>query len=61
MQTSRCLPIAAALLAAVALAPAAVAWTPATQATIAREAARLAPPDLARQLARHKSDYQTGV
>ena len=63
MSISRCLPLAAALLAAVALSPAApaAAWTPATQATIAREAARLAPPDLARQIARHKSDYQAGV
>jgi hypothetical protein len=62
MQTRRCLLLAAALLAA-ALAPTspAAAWTPATQATIAREAARLAPPDLARQLARHKSEYQAGV
>jgi hypothetical protein len=63
MQPSRRLLLAAAFLAAVALSSAApaVAWTPATQATIAREAARLAPPDLARQIARHKSDYQAGV
>ncbi|HEV7518807.1 MAG TPA: hypothetical protein VGR07_21115 [Thermoanaerobaculia bacterium] len=60
MQARRCLLLAAALLVAVATPPA-VAWTPATQATIAREAARLAPPDLARQIARHKADYQAGV
>ncbi len=51
-----------AALAALALAawPAA-AWTPKTQVTIAREAARLAPPDLARQIARRERAYEAGV
>jgi hypothetical protein len=56
MQTRALLVLAGALLAA----PAA-AWTPATQAAIAREAARLTPPDLARQITRHKAEYQAGV
>jgi len=67
MQTprdARCLGLALALglglLAAAAAAPAA-AWTPATQTTIAREAARLAPPDLARQIARRERAYEAGV
>jgi hypothetical protein len=45
---------------ALAAAPAA-AWTPATQLAIAREAARLAPPDLARQIARRERAYEAGV
>ena len=60
MQARRRLLLAALLLAVPPALPA-LAWTPATQATIAREAARLAPPDLSRQLARHKADYQEGV
>lgn len=36
-------------------------WTPRTQQTIAWEAARLAPPDLARQLVKHKAAYLRGV
>src|SRR6476469_2234524 len=56
MQARALLVLAGALLAA----PAA-AWTPATQAAIAREAARLTPPDLARQITRHKAEYQAGV
>jgi hypothetical protein len=39
----------------------ATAWTPITQVTIAREAARLSPPDLARQIDRHRRAYQEGV
>jgi hypothetical protein len=46
------------LLAAVS--PAA-AWTPVTQVTIAREAARLSPPDLARQIEKHRRAYEEGV
>jgi hypothetical protein len=63
MLSRRALLFASALLAAAATVPSvpAAAWTPATQETIAREAARLAPPDLARQIARHKADYQAGV
>src|SRR6185295_7633073 len=44
----------------VALSPAA-AWTPATQVTIAREAARLSPPDLARQIEKHRRAFEEGV
>jgi hypothetical protein len=44
-----------------ALAPPAAAWTPATQVAIAQEAARLAPPDLARQIARRERAYEAGV
>lgn len=50
---------ALALLALVS-SPAA-AWTPGTQTTIAREASRLAPPDLARQIAKHRRAFETGV
>jgi hypothetical protein len=39
----------------------AVAWTPRTQLTIAHEAARLAPPDLARQVERHERAFEGGV
>lgn len=51
-------------LAAAALALAAgpaAAFSPATQATIAAEAARLAPPDLARQMERHKRELAAGA
>jgi hypothetical protein len=41
-------------------APAA-AWTPGMQTTIGREAARLAPPDLARQIEKHRRAYEAGV
>ena len=37
------------------------AWKPATQQAIALEAAALAPPDLARQLVRHREDFLRGV
>lgn len=56
----RLLPAAFGLLALVAASPA-PAWTPRTQATIAREAARLAPPDLARQIEKHEEAFQAGV
>ena len=49
--------VAAALLAA---GPA-VAWTPASQQAIAEHAARLAPPDLYRQLVRNRFAYLQGV
>jgi hypothetical protein len=39
----------------------AAAWTPATQVTIAREAARLSPPDLYRQIDKHRRAYDEGV
>jgi hypothetical protein len=43
-----------------AVGPAA-AWTPRSQVTIAREAARLSPPDLARQIEKHRRAYEEGV
>jgi hypothetical protein len=43
------------------LAAPAGAWTPETQLAIARNAARLAPPDLARQIERHRRAYEAGV
>jgi hypothetical protein len=49
------------MLAGVVLAPPAAAWTPATQIVIAREAARLSPPDLARQIEKHKRAFEEGV
>lgn len=54
---SRLLPAALGLL----LVSPAFAWTPRTQSAIAREAARLAPPDLARQIEKHKEAFQAGV
>jgi hypothetical protein len=51
-----------ALALALLLGPTPVsAWTPGTQTTIAREAARLAPPDLARQIEKHRRAYEAGV
>jgi len=58
------LPALAALTALTGLTMAAApgaAWTPRTQVAIAREAARLAPPDLARQIARREHAYEAGV
>jgi hypothetical protein len=52
--------LAAAGLALAEPAPAA-AWSPATQLAIAREAAHLAPPDLAQLIERHKRDFAAGV
>jgi hypothetical protein len=37
------------------------AWTPGTQVTIAREAARLVPPDLFRQIDRHRRIFEEGA
>ncbi|HEX4966127.1 MAG TPA: hypothetical protein VF173_35280 [Thermoanaerobaculia bacterium] len=39
----------------------AAAWTPATQVTIAREAAHLSPPDLYRQIDKHHRAYEEGI
>jgi hypothetical protein len=53
-----------AVLAGLLVPPAATparAWTPRTQQTIAWEAARLAPPDLARQLVKRRGAYLAGV
>jgi hypothetical protein len=49
-----------ALFAFATAAPAA-AWTPNTQIAIAQEAARLAPPDLARQLKKRHQAFESGV
>src|ERR1700688_3930647 len=51
----------AAVLALLAAAAPARAWTPKTHQTIAWEAARLAPPDLARQLIKRRAAYLAGV
>ncbi len=48
-------------LALALAAPAALAWTPASQRRIAEQAARLAPPDLYRQLARNRASYLQGA
>ncbi|MCP3960293.1 MAG: hypothetical protein GY719_20815 [bacterium] len=58
MQSLRHLLLAAVLLSFVAPA---LAWTPASQQAIAEHAARLAPPDLYRQLARNRLAYLQGV
>lgn len=59
----RALLLGAALGAfAAALVPVpAAAWGPQSQAAIAREAARLAPPDLARQLERRADELRAGA
>ena len=54
---ARLVPAALGLL----LSSQALAWTPRTQAAIAREAARLAPPDLARQIEKHRRAFEAGV
>src|SRR3954447_16194858 len=51
----------AAMMAGVCTASPAAAWTPNTQVVIAREAARLSPPDLARQIAKHQRAFEEGV
>jgi len=48
-------------LAAVETPRPAAAWTPNTQVTIAEEAARLAPPDLARQIKKRQAAFEAGV
>jgi hypothetical protein len=50
-----------ALACAASPAAPAAAWTPGTQLTIGREAAALAPPDLARQIHKHKKVFEEGV
>lgn len=49
------------LAVAAALAVPAAAWTPGSQEGIARAAARLAPPDLYRQIARNRDAYLLGA
>src|SRR5215218_3984063 len=53
--------LALGLASAFGMASTATAWTPATQVTIAREAARLSPPDLARQIDKHRRAFEEGV
>jgi hypothetical protein len=53
--------VALGLVYLAAAASPAAAWSPATQVTIAREAARLSPPDLARQIDRHRRAFEEGV
>lgn len=48
------------LLGTSAVAPAG-AWTPATEASIAREGARMAPPDLHRQIVRRRRAFERGL
>ena len=50
-----------ACVAGAAGASPAAAWTPGFQVTLAEEAVRLAPPDLARQVERHEESLRTGV
>ncbi len=57
----RLLPVLCAVLASCAAFAPAHAWTPTSQLEIAAEAARLAPPDLARQILRHSDRYRAGV
>src|SRR5579863_1970787 len=65
MTSKRSMPVPAVMLciAALALLPCTpvLAWTPKTHQTIAWEAARLAPPDLARQLVRRRAAFFAGV
>lgn len=49
------------LVCLVATSAPASAWTPETQVAIAREAARLAPPDLARQIGKHRRELEAGA
>lgn len=53
--------LAVAGLASLLAAPPAAAWSPRFQIALAEEAARLAPPDLARQIERHDEDFRDGV
>ena len=50
-----------AFAAAAGAASPAAAFSPATQRAIAQEAARLAPPDLARQMERHRKELAAGA
>jgi hypothetical protein len=54
--------VAGVVAAAASMAPrSAEAWRPETQEAIALEAARLAPPDLARQIGKHRRSFLAGV
>lgn len=54
-------PLLTAAFLTTALAAPAAAWTPTSQQSIAEAAARFAPPDLYRQLARNRRAYLQGV
>jgi hypothetical protein len=58
---SRAVALAAVSCAAALLPAPLAAWSPSTQVSIARTAARLAPPDLARQIERRSDRYRAGV
>ena len=58
---NRVQPAVLSLILVFALPGGASAWTPATQVVIGREAAALAPPDLARQIHKHKRAFEEGV
>lgn len=57
----RRLPVCLLLLSLVAGAPAASAWTPTTIVYLGEQAARLAPPDLYRQLVKNQASYRIGL
>ena len=60
-QTSPFLVLAVLAVLALALPAPAAAWSPRFQTELALEAARLAPPDLARQIERHRDELARGV
>ncbi|MEE8524856.1 MAG: hypothetical protein V3T72_13055 [Thermoanaerobaculia bacterium] len=61
LTTSRPRPTILLSVALLAATLPAHAWTPASQQRIAEMAARLAPPDLHRQLARHRAAFLQGI
>jgi len=61
MKTGVYIRFAAGLAVVLAGVRPAAAWTPATQLVIAKEAARLSPPDLARQIEKHARVFAEGV
>lgn len=63
MPALRQVPWKTAVAGAVSLLAAlpAAGWSPSFQADLAEEAARLSPPDLARQIERHEEDFRAGV
>lgn len=54
-------PVPALLVAIVLCASTVQAWTPAAQIALGEEAASIAPPDLARQIARHPQEFRRGL
>lgn len=57
----KALSLLAAGLAAILAASPAAGWTPSSMNTIGEQAARLAPPDLHRQLAKNRESYRIGL